>query len=1012
MGSAKQREADSGALIVRVVMSIYCLQLKWKLVPSEGSGHSMPIGSINHGSMDYFSTLCLVPSDERCDPDAFRGNEEAAECVSTLCTILDSRLQAVSAVFDVLGANERENIFTPSKSEDGAGESGNASAAAVNAAQVPIPPMPTYLAHGGVLALKYCLADLYGSGTLTAGGIGNPSAKGKKSTSKNAKRPDKPNELNWRPIAKRIMELALAALSTSLQIVAESPVDNFFAPVPLDGAGKKHILQEEADAPAVKKPSTRGYASDSFMLNTNVFMDLVESDEGGQGGDEHIGVRMQRAVVGAWLLVKESCALLAKLVEISVSATCSEGGTCDQDSSTDAFLTASDIGAVGCAVLDAISRLKHNGAISEAQSALQSICESIMGNGSSNVTLSRLPTVWLDNLIDKLRGEQQVFILRRSAGFAFSFLSLLRSEPKNCKPVMLPVAMSALFDYASRGAQLKLEEGQDQDDSDAWRSVVHALNIIRLIVLDSTLGPDLHPYIPTATMIAVKGFTSPLWAIRNSSMMVFSAVVQRTVDNDKRESGGIRAATPTDYFQRFPALYPFLLTQLASITGAVLQVDDMEWPRNVLISAGLQDRPNSTSHPSLYPILLMLSKMRTQTLGFAVQPGGKVKEDVSVATAEACDIGLFVPLVQMCASQSLFQVRVIAAKALASLVPLQLVPSVIERTLRTIVSSFQCSEHETPNPSGRRAPQCRMSSNLFHGMLLQVNELMYNLRKHMCSGSAEMGNNKIFFSAIVEKVADLIVPQLVALQQVVIAVAVQGERDHHRKQKGGQISSLLDIPFAPVILLTFERVVKLVYDIWPSHVTTELLVRTCEMNIAVLIASVTERGNPKAEADAVTYSRIPFTPLLWKECLRDLVIMSFVLAKRKIVGPSKAHVVPAPGESSASAAVASTKKEPRVTASVPIFALVRLLNHPISEVREGVMLGIDEALRSIVDDNAISHHLKRSAVERFIELTFPPGSGDDNVDEAPADFISLLLRRCLIETEPPIMELTMQLLAR
>jgi hypothetical protein len=36
--------------------------------------------------------------------------------------------------------------------------------------------------------------------------------------------------------------------------------------------------------------------------------------------------------------------------------------------------------------------------------------------------------------------------------------------------------------------------------------------------------------------------------------------VQRTVDNDKRESGGIRAATASDYFHRFPSLFPFLLS--------------------------------------------------------------------------------------------------------------------------------------------------------------------------------------------------------------------------------------------------------------------------------------------------------------------------------------------------------------------------------------------------------------------------------------------------------------------
>ena len=70
----------------------------------------------------------------------------------------------------------------------------------------------------------------------------------------------------------------------------------------------------------------------------------------------------------------------------------------------------------------------------------------------------------------------QVFILRRSAGFAFSFLSLLRAEPKNCTPVMLPIAMTALFEYASKGSNEKQDEILA---GDGWRSVVHALNIVR-----------------------------------------------------------------------------------------------------------------------------------------------------------------------------------------------------------------------------------------------------------------------------------------------------------------------------------------------------------------------------------------------------------------------------------------------------------------------------------------------------------------------------------------------------
>ena len=125
---------------------------------------------------------------------------------------------------------------------------------------------------------------------------------------------------------------------------------------------------------------------------------------------------------------------------------------------------------------------------------------------------------------------------------------------------------------------------------------VHALNVLRMILIDATLGPDLdafiagdhlhvntiHPFIhlltprntfslrrsltqsrklplthplilldldpPTqpiaeCTQLAVQGFKSNKWAIRNSSMMVFSSVVQRAVDNDKNEG-----ATPPPFF--------------------------------------------------------------------------------------------------------------------------------------------------------------------------------------------------------------------------------------------------------------------------------------------------------------------------------------------------------------------------------------------------------------------------------------------------------------------------------
>lgn len=56
-------------------------------------------------------------------------------------------------------------------------------------------------------------------------------------------------------------------------------------------------------------------------------------------------------------------------------------------------------------------------------------------------------------MLGRLSGEQQqqVFILRRSAGFAYSFLALLRAEPLNGTPVLLPLAMRSLLGTVSVG---------------------------------------------------------------------------------------------------------------------------------------------------------------------------------------------------------------------------------------------------------------------------------------------------------------------------------------------------------------------------------------------------------------------------------------------------------------------------------------------------------------------------------------------------------------------------------
>jgi hypothetical protein len=122
--------------------------------------------------------------------------------------------------------------------------------------------------------------------------------------------------------------------------------------------------------------------------------------------------------------------------------------------------------------------------------------------------------LWLNQILHRLKGDKQVFILRRSAGFAYSFLSILRAEPANCKSTLLNTAMINLLNVVESGldiTEVSISNSSICSTQENWKLCVHALNVIRLILCDSAVGPDLNSYISKTTELAVRGFKSFRW---------------------------------------------------------------------------------------------------------------------------------------------------------------------------------------------------------------------------------------------------------------------------------------------------------------------------------------------------------------------------------------------------------------------------------------------------------------------------------------------------------------------
>ena len=54
---------------------------------------------------------------------------------------------------------------------------------------------------------------------------------------------------------------------------------------------------------------------------------------------------------------------------------------------------------------------------------------------------------------------------------------------------------------------------------------VHAVNILRILVQESSLVTAISQFYATLTMQALNGFTSPVWAMRNASLQLLGYIV-------------------------------------------------------------------------------------------------------------------------------------------------------------------------------------------------------------------------------------------------------------------------------------------------------------------------------------------------------------------------------------------------------------------------------------------------------------------------------------------------------
>eukprot|EP01080_Neovahlkampfia_damariscottae_P005556 gene5556-9374_t len=355
-------------------------------------------------------------------------------------------------------------------------------------------------------------------------------------------------------------------------------------------------------------------------------------------------------VVNCWLALVECCesiGIISSTVELPVYE-----GTLAKD----AVLSIDQFKEIGDAFISIFITSKHNGVIEKGALSFNKICKRLLNCGINQ--LCTLPSKWLDIFLSLIK-EDKKNVLRRSAGLPWAIMAILTSEPAGVPKVLLPRTMKFFLDIC---------------ETDDKSPKVHSLHVLSFIFRESSLSEFILHHIEDGFIVVLKGFNSQHWNVRNSSLMCFNHLINRAIPHvGSNDSSSSNAITSTVFFSRYPKLRDYLL----KLTQEVKSSSDLKL------------------HPSLYPVLLLLSKLRPPVRK-------NFEENVSIDT--------FLPYVKEFLGHNYYLVRSISSIALIPLVTISETPQFITALFEDLAKDY------------------KKSTNEIHGHLLTILEFLKSLK--------------------------------------------------------------------------------------------------------------------------------------------------------------------------------------------------------------------------------------------------------------------------------------------
>jgi len=339
------------------------------------------------------------------------------------------------------------------------------------------------------------------------------------------------------------------------------------------------------------------------------------------GGD----VATQALMSYSWRVIKESSELLSVLISHAPYPD---------------IINHEDISRSGQLLIAQLANSRHPGAFSAVSPCLLRLSKRCFA--CPDPAVRELPRRWLaenSSLIVTKAGA----ITRRSAGIPFLIIGILTAETDTHRPLLhetfakfVEIAEMHPLEKKTGGKKESIESG---GGTKLDLPQVHALNCIKALFCDSRLGPIVSDLIGQGLGVAVSCFASPVWAIRNAGLMLFTALLNRLFGTSRSRndySFTAKLYTTKRFFQKYPAVQGVLFNQLRR------GVESLSLPPATVPSS------NVPIVEMVYPALSLVSRL-------GVSPGYPEMEG-------------FKPLILECMKCEIWKVREVAAKAYVTLV--------------------------------------------------------------------------------------------------------------------------------------------------------------------------------------------------------------------------------------------------------------------------------------------------------------------------------------------------------